>query len=354
MALNKVKINMVSNKPPKSGKPQRPKKDGGKITEIINKIKGKMSNKPPKQVKLQKPKKADGKSPEILSKIKGLMSKKLTWWQILIAILVAVLIIGGIATAIILGTINDDDDNIGDNGDPGVETPPDNGTTEDGGDDVEIIVPSGTVTDTGKFETNDESLYILCEYTEYFSGNAYVVLRKEADVRFNYKPYYVFVSESGILQYKFSGEYTGTTDDDAQLLKTNLLDEVQQRYQYSDENIARCTVHIYQPVKFTKVKVSDILLEDGNATIKYSAGAVGGELSEEYTLTGTYTLTDNVYTFSYTNMPTDEHLLRVADKLLSTAKYRSYVEYEQYVNTVTFGDFLVFKRIEGTAEGEIE
>jgi len=61
-------------------------------------------------------------------------------------------------------------------------------------------------------------------------------------------------------------------------------------------------------------------------------------MSEEYTLTGTYTKEDNDFAFSYTNLPEDENLLRVAENLLGTAKYEYYAQYGSWVNELTFGD----------------
>ncbi len=382
MALNKIKINMVSNKPPKPGKPKKPKKTDGKVAEIINKIKGKIGKKPQNQVKIQKPKKADGKAAEMLNKIKGIigkkpqnqvkiqkpkktdgkaaemlnkikgiMRKKLTWWQILIVILAAVLVISGIATAIILGTINGGDNPDGED-DPGAETTPGDGPTEGSGNEDDTPIIDGEITDEGQFKTDEVVEYLLCEYTELLSGNSVVTAKKEEDLPYGNKAYYVFIQASGEPNYDHSGEHTGQFTPER--IKEILFNRMKNYYGYTDESLESCDVHVYEPVKFTRVRVSDISLEDGNVTVKYSAGAADGELSEEYTLNGTYTLTGITYTFSYSNMPENEHLLRVAEKLLSTAKYEYYAEYGTYVNTVTFGDSLVLKRIEGTVEGEIE
>ena len=347
MALNKIKINMVSNKPPKPGKPKKPKKTDGKVAEIINKIKGKIGKKPQNQVKIQKPKKADGKAAEMLNKIKGIMRKKLTWWQILIVILAAVLVIGGISTAIILGTING-----GGEGNPGAETTPGDGSTEGSGNEDDTPIIEGEITDEGQFKTDEVVEYLLCEYTELLSGNSVVTAKKEEDLPYGNKAYYVFIRANGEPDYDHSGEHTGQFTPER--IKEILFNRMKNYYGYTDERLESCDVHVYEPVKFTRVMISNISLEDGNVTIKYSAGAADGELSEEYTLNGTYTLTGNTYTFSYSNMPENEHLLRVAEKLLSTAKYEYYAEYGSYVNTITFGDSLVLKRIEGEVAGEIE
>ena len=96
---------------------------------------------------------------------------------------------------------------------------------------------------------------------------------------------------------------------------------------------------MYEPISFTRVKISEITVaEGGGVTLKYRAGAVGGALLEEYTLTGTATQSGNDFTFSYTNLPEEDFLRRAAEKVLLTARYKYYSQYGAWENTLTFGD----------------
>jgi len=105
----------------------------------------------------------------------------------------------------------------------------------------------------------------------------------------------------------------------------------------------RFDVHVYEPVSFTRVVISSVVLDsDSNVTIKYSAGAVDGEMSEEFTLVGTYEKSDNDFSFTYTELPEDENLRRVAETLLGSAKYDYYAQYGQWVNKLSFGDYALY------------
>ena len=257
-------------------------------------------------------------------------SGRLKWWHILLIVLGAIIIVVGIIAGILIGKVNDmvpgGIGSIIEGGDGG----------EGGGLGEEIPETEGVVSSVGTFLPNNAQEYILCEYTEYFSGDSMIVFQKPNDVRYNYSAYYLFISENGIAHYQYSGEYTG--EQTPEEVKAEILAEVQERYQYTDENIARCQVLVYQPVSFTRVNISEVTLTDTEVTVKYSAGAVDGEMSEEYTLAGTYTKEDNNFTFTYLGLPEDENLLRVAEKLLGTAKYECYAQYGSWVNELTFGD----------------
>lgn len=245
-------------------------------------------------------------------KEKGERRLKLKWWHILLIVLGVLIIAAAITVGIIIGNLNN--------------MP---------GSDLENIETQGTITSVGTFAPSDTDAYILCEYTEHFSGEKTVLLQKPADIRFDYKAYYVFYAENGEPFYDISGEYTGEKTPEA--LKAEILADVQSRYQYSDENIARCDVKIFTPVAFTELKISELTMKNGNATLKYQAGALGGELSEEYTLSGTYTKTGDDFAFTYTNLPEDAHLRRVAEKVLASAKYDYYEKYGVWANRLTIG-----------------
>ena len=258
--------------------------------------------------------------------IKGFFSSiKLKWWHILLIALGVALIIGGIVTAVVLGRGNDSA--TGDGGDPVnpedyEETPPE---TE------------GTITATGTYVSTDTEGYILCEYTELFSGEKVILLQKVSDVRYDYKAHYVFVSDTGELDYGYSGEYTGEYTPEE--IKQDLFSLLKSVLGYTDETLAKSDMVVYEPVSFTKVKISEVTLaEDNTVTLKYSAGAIDGEMSEEYTLEGTYVKTENDFAFTFTNPPEDELLLDVAGNVLKTAKYKYYAQYGRWVNALTFGD----------------
>ena len=118
--------------------------------------------------------------------------------------------------------------------------------------------------------------------------------------------------------------YSGKIPDNSspEQVKQQMLDLMNGSAGYTPEIIAKCDVHVYQPVSFTKIKLSSATLtNDNKVTVKYQAGAVDGELSAE----GTYTKNENKFTFAYTNLPEDADLRRVAEKALVSAEYDSYV-----------------------------
>ena len=336
---NKYKLN--TSKPEKKAKKEKAekapkeKKEGGKLfggRSFGKESGGKLSGAPKKEKKSLsfgfKKKEKEGKISNDFSKVGGKLSEGgskrsfkehftwVKWWHIVIAAVVLVLIIVGIVFAILMGRIN----NI-------------QGGNED------IPEPEGVIATIGTFIPTSTQDKILCEYTEYFSGEKVVILQSESDIRYNGKSYYVFVAENGECNYDYSGEYTGEKTPEA--IKTELLNEIKTRYNYSDENIARCKVLVYQAVSFTKVKLSSATLtSDNKVTMKYQAGAIDGELSAEYTLNGTYTKNENNYTFNYTNLPEDAALRRVAENVLKSAKYDYYDAYGSWMNTLTFGDKL--------------
>lgn len=241
--------------------------------------------------------------------------KRLKWWHILLIVLGAIIIVVGIIAGILIGKVSGGD--IGDGGE-------------------EIPEPEGIVSSVGTFLPKDAQEYILCEYTEYYSGKTTTILQKSSNVKHNYNAYYQLISPKGVVQDRYSGEYTEEKTPDE--LKAEIYADVKTNYGVDDEYMATCTFVIYQPVSFTRVTISEATLTDTEVTVKYSAGAVDGEMSEEYTLTGTYTKTNNDFAFSYTNLPEDENLLRVAEKLLGNAKYENYAQYGSWVNELTFGD----------------
>ena len=245
----------------------------------------------------------------------GKSSKRLKWWHILLIVIGSILVVVAIIAGILFGKVNDML-----SGDDWVE---------------EIPETEGIVSSVGTFLSNGAQEYILCEYTEYFSGKIIVSLQNSNAMRFDGKPYYVLI-ENGKPTYDFSGEYTGEYTQEQ--TKDALLSLLKQVVGYTDEQLAKCGVHIYQPVSFTRVTISEVTLTDTEITVKYSAGTVDGEMSEEYTLTGTYTKEGNDFAFTYNNLPEDENLLRVAENLLGSAKYEYYSQYGAWVNELTFGD----------------
>lgn len=251
------------------------------------------------------------------------LPNRLKWWHILLIVLGAILIIVGIIAGIVIGQINEN-------------VPGGIGGIIEGGEEEETPEPDGIVSSVGTFLPQTTQEYIMCEYTEYFSGEKITMIQKESDLRYGYSGYFVFISYTGEPLYNYSGEYTGEYTPEQ--IKADMLALMSGAAGYTTENIALCDVHVYEPISFTRVTISEVTLTDTEVTVKYSAGAVDGEMSEEYTLTGTYTKENNDYTFTYTTLPEDENLLRVAENLLGSAKYESYVQYNSWVNELTFGD----------------
>ena len=254
---------------------------------------------------------------------------RLKWWHILLIVLGAIIIVVGIIAGILIGQVN----NMIPGGIGSIIEGGDGG--EGGGLGEEIPENESVVSSVGLFLPNDTQEYILCEYTEYFSGETMVVLQKPDEVRYDYKPYWVFITEDGQPYYHFSDEFP--ENDTPEQVKKDLF-SLLPAFGYTEEKLALCDMHVYEPVSFTRVKISEVTLTDTEVTVKYSAGAVDGEMSEEYTLTGTYTKEDNDFIFTYTTLPEDENLLRVAENLLGAAKYEYYAQYGSWVNELTFGD----------------
>ncbi len=268
----------------------------------------------------------------------GNLFNRLKWWHILLIILGAIIIVVGIIAGVIIGQIND-------------KVPGGIGGIiggDEGGEEEKIPEPEGIVSSVGTFLPKDTQEYILCEYTEYFSGEKTYIVQKESDMRYGYNGYFVFISYTGEPLYNYSGAYTDEYTPEQ--IKADMLEFMSGAAGYTPEKIALCDVNVYNPVSFTRVTISEVTLTETEVTVKYSAGAVDGEMSEEYTLTGTYTKTDNDFAFSYTNLPEDENLLRVAESLLGSAKYESYVQYGAWVNELTFGDNYKLTLISPTAE----
>lgn len=261
--------------------------------------------------------------------------QRLKWWHILLVVLCVITITLAIIASVFIGKVNDalgdSDITIGDvigsiiggQGDNITdETPPQ---------------PEGIVTSVGTFSPKTAQEYILCEYTEYFSGASMFVVQKSNEVRYDYKPYWVFIPHTGKPDYYYSDEYTGEYTPEQ--IKEEVLAMMGSSAGYTPEEIALCDVHVYEPVSFTRVVISSVTIaDDGTASIKYKAGAVGGEMSEEYELIGTYTKTDSDFAFTYTTLPEDEKLFLVAEKVLATAKYDCYTNAGIWENKLTFGD----------------
>ena len=246
-------------------------------------------------------------------------TKKIKWWHILLIVLGVLVIAAGIAVAIIFGRFQDKIEDF----------------KESVGGDAPII--GGNVESTGIYATKDNDEYVLCEYTELSANEKVVLLQKANEVRFDGKAYYVFVSADGTLNYQFSGEYTGKYTPEQ--VKADLFSLLKSVLGYTDEKLEGCDVLVFDPVSFTKVKLSSVeVLDDGDAAIKFSAGAIDGELSEECTLNGSYTKTENEFSFTFNELPEDEVLKGVAEKLLTKATYKSYIMYGEWQNTLTFGD----------------
>lgn len=294
--------------PRKTTRPKKPKKEKSAEKKTGGKLFGGMSLR----------KESFGKA--TLAKAQGGKSGKwpawLKWWHILIASLLLVAIVAGIVLGVVLGG----NSNPGGGGGGGQIDPP--------------AEPEGTITAVGTFLPKGTQEYLLCEYDEYFFGGSITVLQRANHLRYDGKPYYVLVYDGEPL-YDYSGEYTGEYTQEQ--TKASLLSLMKSIVGYTDEQLSHCEVHIYEPVGFTRVEIAEATLTDTTVTLKYRAGAVDGELVE-HTLTGTYEKSGNDYAFTYENLPEDELLLRVAENLLTSAKYRYYNDYDVWVNALTFGD----------------
>ena len=283
----------LPNKKEKKEKPQREKKEGKDLLaegknlfgdgSLLDKLPFKKSSSIDFDISFDKEKKEKPykeKSPICLQR-----------WHILLIVISSILIVVGIIAAILIGIVNN-------------KVPGGIGGIIEGEDlEEEITEPEGIVSSVGTFLPNTAQEYILCEYTEYFSGEKTHVWKRENDVLFNYNPYYVLVSESGQAYYDYAYEYTGEVSPEQ--ARKDLLAFIQQIFMYTDEQISHYDVHLYQPASFTRVKLSEVTLTETDVTVKYSAGAVDGEMSEEFTLTGTYTKAENDYTFTYPTLPED-------------------------------------------------
>lgn len=265
-------------------------------------------------------------------------SKHLKWWHILLIVLGSILIVAGIVVGILIGIVNE-------NVPGGIGSIIEGG---DGGEFEDIPEPDGEVSSVGTFLPNDTQEYILCEYNEYYSGKTTAILQKSSNMQYSYNAYYQLISPKGVVQDRYSGEYTGEKTPEE--LKSEIYNDVKANYGVDDEYMATCTFVLYQPVGFSRVTISEVTLTETNVTVKYSAGAVDGEMSEEYTLTGTYTKEGNDFSFTYTTLPEDENLLRVAVNLLGSARYESYAQYGAWVNELTFGDNYKLTLISSTEE----
>lgn len=249
--------------------------------------------------------------------------KKLKWWHILLSVLGVAVIIVAIIAAVLIGKVNDIISG-------GI-----------GGGLGDAPITEGIVSSCGTFLPDGTPEYILCQYTEYFSSETIQLLQKPGDVRYDYKAYYLLFLENGEPYYQYSGEYTGEKTPEE--IKAEILTELKERYKYTDESLLHCSVVLYEPVSFTRVVISSVAIaDDGSASIKYKAGALDGEMSDEYELIGAYTKIDNDFTFSYTNLPEEENLLYVAENLLASAKYDYYSQYGAWVNELTFGDYSLY------------
>lgn len=243
-------------------------------------------------------------------------TRKIKWWHILLIVLGVLIIAAGIAVAIILGNIKDMVSGL---------------ESQDNVPDV-----GGVKTEIGTYLVRDDEPYILCEYTDLISGKKTTFLQKENEIRYEYKAYYVFVMADGEFNYQFSNEYNNKYTP--QQIKEALFARLKQYFGYTDEKLVGCDVAVFDPVSFTKVKLSSVAVaDDGSVSIKYSAGALDGELSAEYELNGTYTSEENDFIFAYSALPENELLRGVAEKLLTSAKKDSYVMGNNWENTLTFG-----------------
>ena len=265
--------------------------------------------------------------------------KRLKWWQILLIVLGSLIITAAIIAGALIAQVKD---YISGNGDGGFVGDIIDGIIGGGGDTGGDVPPAteGIISSYGTFIPKGTAEYIFCEYTEYFSGKTVQLIQKPEDIRHDYKPYWVFISDNGTPLYNFSGPFSGNSTPEE--VKQELFSQMSV-FGYTEERLANCAMHLYQPVSFTRVVISSATIaEDGNVSIKYSAGAVDGEMSEEYELIGTYIKTEGDFAFSYTNLPEDENLLCVAETLLSSAKYDYYAKYGQWVNKLTFGDYALY------------
>ena len=280
-----------------------------------------------------------GKSEEsAFSTDKGNSPKRLKWWHILLMVLGTIILVVTIIAFVLIGKINSMvPGGIG-------------GIVDDGSvDDTPVI--EGTTTSIGTFAPIDAQEYILCEYSEYFSSKTTVILQKFSDMKYGNKAYYQLISPKGIVQDRYSGEYTGEKTPEE--LKAEIYADVKTSYNVNDEYMATCSFALYQPISFTRVVISSVsIATDGAVSIKYRAGAVDGEMSEEYTLAGTYVKTENDFAFTYTELPEDENLLRVAETLLGSAKYDYYAQYGQWVNKLTLGDYALYLTEDDSSSGD--
>ena len=302
----------IPDKKEKKEKPQREKKEGKSLSgngSFLEKLPFKKSSSTDFGLSFDKEQKKNSNSEK--------SSKHLKWWHILLIVLGSIIIVVGIVAAVLIGRTNDSDPNSGE-----VE------------DDTPII--DGEITSVGTFLVDNSLEYILCEYTEYFSGDKMTIVKEAGDVLYNYQSYWVFINENGQHSKTYRGKLSG--DSSPEEIKEQVLAMMSNAAGYTPEKIALCDVHVYEPVSFTRVKLSEVTLTEADVTVKYSAGAVDGEMSEEFTLTGTYTKAENDYTFTYPTLPEDENLLRVAENLLGTASYAYYAQYGAWVNELTFGD----------------
>ena len=281
--------------------------------------KGKVSKKPsgkkhtPKTDKVVEEVKVEQSTTTKEGKVKKFKAKsKLKLWQKILIIVIAVLIVLGVVGAIIFNDLRN---------------------RLLGG---EIPEPDGVETHIGTFTETVTREYVLSEYTEHFSGDQVWFFQKGINVRFNGKSFYYVISENGVDHYELGGEYTGDVTPEA--LKQQVLDDIQDRYGYTDENIVKCQVPVMIANRFTQVKINKLVVTENSVSLTYQAAIRGEALSDEYTLTGTYANEDGVFAFTFTNLPTDEVLKNVAEKVLSSAKYTSISEYGSWVNKFTFAN----------------
>ena len=262
--------------------------------------------------------------------------KRLKWWHILLTVLGVLIVTVAIIAAVIFGKIS--------NAIP-------NGNAGNNNGNYDTPITEGVVTSIGTYLSTSMQEYVLCEYNEYFSNSNIIEFQKPNNIRYEGKAYYVLVENGKLVYDGFSGEYTGEYTPEE--TKEALLSLLKTAFEYTDEQISLCDVHIYEPVSFTRVAISSATIaEDGSATIKYKAGAVDGEMSEEYELIATYIKTDNDFDFIYAELPEDENLRLVAEKLLATAKYEYYAQYGSWVNVLRFGDYSLYLTTSEQAESQ--
>ena len=260
----------------------------------------------------------------------GSFFSRLKWWHILLVVLAIAGIVAGIVASALIGKTNDPNHN------------------DEEVDDTPII--SGTISSVGTFEASAQD-YVLCEYIEYFSGENVTTLQKSNDIPYNGQSYWVFINETGNSSNAYKGALSGNLTPEE--IKEQVINMMSNAAGYTPEKIAQCDVHVYEPVSFTSVVISSATIaEDGSASIKYKAGALDGEMSEEYELIGTYTKTDNAFAFSYESLPEDETLIYVLDNLLMNAVYESKVEDNYWANKLVFGGSYELTLIVDSTDGE--